>query len=508
MKNFKFIIAIIVVFVFTTAYTFQQKYDYIDGNVLNLPVLTQPHAGHIPLPWISTSIISSLMFRTLLLPDSTLTNFSPDLVSKYSISDEGLVYRFTMKSNHKWSDGEPITAEDVIFSIQSALHTSFVNHLFLNTFKYIEYMETKDNILTIKLSEPHNNFIPVIAQFAIMPKHILKRKNMSLFYADSFWKNPVVSGLYKVGDIKSNEYFKLIRNEYYTGQRPKIDEILLHLDNNTSKIDYYHTNDVAEMVNFRAMRGFTENEIKMLYYRFIVYNMQGYDGFTNPAMQDVRVREAIAFGIDKNKLLYDIFFNIGDVVGNVYTLEDKELHLLEIERSKELLKEANYDMNRPLRIMNPYADSTSIYLAERIALDLQDVGFKTEVINATGGNTEIYSKREYDILIKDLAAFDATEWYLDYDTSNVLMRRILGGQGEFDHYLAEISTTNNPDRYATLMNEMSALGRELIYKVPLFTLNQSVYINTARVKLPKNFVFGNSWYHFDLDFANWQIKKD
>ncbi len=503
----KSIITICLVFVLVSGIAHNLIKKHIDGNVLHLPLLNQVYEGLLPLPWVGNSIVSSLLFRTLLLPDSSLTQFSPDLASKYSISDDGLVYRFVMKENQKWSDGMPITPEDVVFSIEAALHTGFINYLYINTFKKIDYMEIDDNVLTIKLNERHANFIPVLAQFAIMPKHKLEDKDIALLYMDNFWKNPTVSGMYKVGDIRTNQYFKLIRNEYYSGKKPKIDEVMVYIDNTNNKLDYYHTNNISEMVNFRAMRGFTEHQIDMLYYRYIMFNIEGNDGFKNSAMQDLRVREAIAYAIDKNKLLYDIYYNVGNVVGNVYTLEEQELHKLEVERAKKLLKEAKYDFSRPLRIIHQYTDDTSLYLIQRITEDLEKIGFKVEARMATGGNSELYSRRNYDILIKDLAAFDTTEWYLEYDSSNILVRRILGGNGEFDKLLYELLATTNLQRYDEIMGEMSLLGRELIYKVPLFILNQSLYINTERVQLPKNYVFGNSWYHFDLDFANWEIKK-
>ncbi len=508
MQFKKTFLGLFLLFALVTSIAYSISLKHIKGNVIHLPLLNQVYEGNIPLPWLSNSIISSLMYRTLLLPDNTLTKFSPDLASRYSVSDDGLVYKFILKENHKWSDATPISPEDVVYSIETALKTNFINYLYLNTFRKIDFMEVDGQALTIKLKERHANFIPVLAQFAILPKHILENVDIKSFYMDDFWKNPVVSGMYKVGEMKHLSHYKLIRNEYYLGQKPKIDEVILYIDITNNKLDYFHTNNISEMVNFRAMRGYAEYEVKMLYYRYIMYNIQGADGFKNPAMQDIRVREAIAYAIDKNKLLYDIYYNIGNVVGNIYTLEEQELHKVEIENSKKLLKEAKYNFNRPLRLIHQYTDNTSSYLMQRIAEDLEEVGFKVELKLATQGNAEIYNTRDYDVLIKDLAAFDATEWYLEYDTSNVLVRRILGGKGEFDLLLSEVLATTNPVRYQEIMNEMSKLGRELIYKVPLFTLNQSVYVNTDRIKLPKNFVFGNSWYHFDLDFANWEIKKN
>ena len=67
----------------------------------------------VPTPWLNHNMATNLMWRSLLLADSSLTKTSPDLAESVEISEDGLTYTITMKDGLKWSDGEALTADDV-----------------------------------------------------------------------------------------------------------------------------------------------------------------------------------------------------------------------------------------------------------------------------------------------------------------------------------------------------------------------------------------------------------
>src|SRR5690625_125296 len=129
-----------------------------------------------------------LMFRSLFLPDVDLQNVKPDLAEDYNISDDGLTYQIEMKEGLKWHDGEDLTAEDVIWSIETVLKATQINAIYSGAFSTIEGADewkgeeadglsgisVDDNVITIKLSEKVGNFIPVLGQFPIYPKHLLE----------------------------------------------------------------------------------------------------------------------------------------------------------------------------------------------------------------------------------------------------------------------------------------------------------------------------------------------
>ena len=83
----------------------------------------------VPTPWYNRNLATNLMFRSLFIADSTLTSVKPDLAD-YTVSDDGLTYTITMKDGLKWSDGEPLTVEDVVFSIETAQKAATINAIY------------------------------------------------------------------------------------------------------------------------------------------------------------------------------------------------------------------------------------------------------------------------------------------------------------------------------------------------------------------------------------------
>lgn len=109
-----------------------------DSGTLKLSVTTGDGStsdDKIPTPWYNRLLATNLMFRSLFLADSNLTNAQPDLADSYEISDDKLTYTITLKDGLKWSDGEELTAEDVKFSIETALKAATINSIYTSAFK-------------------------------------------------------------------------------------------------------------------------------------------------------------------------------------------------------------------------------------------------------------------------------------------------------------------------------------------------------------------------------------
>ena len=156
----------------------------------------------VPIPWLNRTMPTNLMFRSLFIADSTLNETSPDLAESYEVSEDGLTYTITLKDGLKWSDGEPLTADDVLWSIDAALQTTQVNSIYTSAFKKIADKSAEGNVITLTLSEPYSSLPQILSQFAILPKHSLENVDVLKLDADTtFWQNPVTSGYYMVGAV-------------------------------------------------------------------------------------------------------------------------------------------------------------------------------------------------------------------------------------------------------------------------------------------------------------------
>ena len=167
-----------------------------DG-ILKLAVTTGDGSStddKIPTPWYNRTFATNLMFRSLLLADSTLTKTSPDLAT-CEVSEDALTYTITMKDGLKWSDGEPLTADDVVWSIETAQKAAQVNPNYATAFFYISSLTADGNVITMVLNSPYSAMMDVLAQFAILPKHCLENADPLTMESDPFWTQPVTSGM-------------------------------------------------------------------------------------------------------------------------------------------------------------------------------------------------------------------------------------------------------------------------------------------------------------------------
>lgn len=499
--------------------------DYIDGNVLNLPYVAEWNdEDRIVSPWKNVQFHTGLMFRNLFLADSTFENVEMDLAQSYKVSDDGLVYEIVMKDGIVWSDYEALTVDDVVFSIEAVLVAEDANVIYSAAFSNIEgaseYIDGEaehisglvvtDNMLTINMSIAYPAMEQTLAQFVILPEHILGEEDWPTLYLNTYWADPVVSGMYKVGETVSYETVQLVKNEAYVGEEPNIDEVILYIDYKNADLDYYSTNNSTEIINYRSMRGMEEYNIDILFYRYFVFNICGDDGNQNEAMQDENVREAISCAIDKEGILSDIYFDSGEVIESGVPSSHESYMEVESsydpEKAKQLLEESSYDMDRPLRLLYYYTDSVSRYFMERVAEDLEAVGFTVE-INQSVDTTELYDLREYDIMLKGLSAFSVNEWYLEYSSSNANLSAIFGGITEFESLVNDLYIQVDKDEINDTLQELQVLEQDTLYKIPLFTLGQVLFIRDERVSIPSTVTFGNTWYKYDVDFENWYIKK-
>ncbi len=494
--------------------------------MLNLPYINKWNENDLlDNPWNNAQFHTGLMYRNLFLADSSFEKMEGDLAEQYQVSGDGLLYEISIKQGQYWSDGQDLTIDDVIFSIEGVLQSTVANGIYTAAFGKIEgYSQFMENpsaglaglekingyTVAIHLSTPHPTMISTLAQFAILPAHCFVEADIGLISQNDYWKDPVVSGMYEVSEVVPNDTVTLSINPYYGGQAPQIEQLKLHINYKFANLDYYSTNKITEIINYRSMRSMNEYKVDLLFYRYFVFNIQGADGNQNTAMQEDVVRKAIALSIDRESLLYDIYFDSGTVVDSgvptTHPSSTKVQLSFDPEMAKELLATAEYDLSRPLRLAYYYTDNISLSFMEAVAEDLEAVGFTVELCPLST-SVELYGDRNYDLLLKGLSAFDISEWYLEYDNNNTNLSNLFGGDTAFDPLVEELCSTVDPLVEDALLRELQDMEQSYLYKIPMFTLSQVLYINEERVNLPSNCSFGNTWYKYDLDFENWSIKK-
>lgn len=190
----------------------------------------------------SEKALSKLMFATLSAPDYS-GHIGLNLASSIKTDDSGTVWRVKIREGAKWSDGEPITNSDVLYTV-SVLQDPSVTSPYSSNLSKVDVSE-KDGIIIFTLPTAYANF-PSALDFPILPEHILKDTEPSLLLENSFSLSPVTSGPFSYNASQTigttgEKIVYLAPNESYYGGAPLLDSFAVHA--------YTTKEDIIEAIN-------------------------------------------------------------------------------------------------------------------------------------------------------------------------------------------------------------------------------------------------------------------
>ena len=179
-------------------------------------------------PWLNPGIyaFSKLSLDHLLTADGSLAPTEGQLAESYTVAEDGLSVTFDLKDGLTWHDGEPLTVDDIIWSIETARTVPGINAVFISTFESISEMSADGDTLTINFSKLDPNFLMTFSQFAPLPKHLLDGVNPAEFQQHPFWQNPVGSGPFRIAEVQMNDFVRFVPFENYHGGVAKVEEIV------------------------------------------------------------------------------------------------------------------------------------------------------------------------------------------------------------------------------------------------------------------------------------------
>jgi peptide/nickel transport system substrate-binding protein len=476
----------------------------------------------ISTPWFASGSISHhAMFRALFKAEANLTSVKPDLASGYKFSKDGKTLTVTLKSGIKWSDGKDVTVDDVVWSINSLLRVSRSNAIFVNAFKEIVGSEavngtnkvnmsgitTKGNDIIIALKSPVNVMIPVLGQFMIMPKHVLADEDILKLDTNSFWRNPVVTGPYKVGTFSQGNFITLVPNDKFEGAKPNIKEINIIVSSNlvadakSGKLDYFTSNDPDTIRAMSSVSTFKSAPLDVLFYRYLVVNPTG--PFSN-----IKAREALKYGIDWNRLIPAIYGQQGKVIhggvasGMPHYLPSIPKHKFDKAKATALLKEAKFDFSKTIRLRTYNQSQPAVMIImTAVAQQLTELGMKVEFLPWTGdATTELWTNRNYELALKGLSAFNVSEWFGEY-SNMATFGKLIGAQPEFAALSSQLLQATTLRQTGKILTDLQKLEQETMYKLPMHLLKQVVFISKNISGTPTK--WGNPLYVYQNNIASW-----
>ena len=476
-------------------------------------------------PWLNSgSITQAAMFRALFKANPDMTTVKPDLASGYKVSKDGKTVTITLKTGLKWSDGKPISTDDVIWSMNSALRVTKINANYTTSFKLIDGasavtaankenmsgLTAKGNEITIKLGAPQPLLIPILAQFIILPKHVLESEDLLRLDTSKYWLNPVTSGPFKVGTMSPDNFITLVPNSNFEGKKPSITEInvvssaALLADARAGKIDYFVTQDADTIRGMKSLSTFKSFQTSgSPFHRYWVFNLSD----TSNPLSNIKSREALKYGIDWVNIVKAAYPHgkvINSGVPSGLPFHDKNIptYKYDVAKAKALLKEANFDFTKTVRLRHYHVGPADLIFMTAVAQQMQALGMKVELTRFVGdATTELYTNKNYDMALKGLSTFDVSEWYGEYSNAN--FAKILGTQAKFATLNAQLATAVTLKDRAAALKGLQELEQQTLLKLPTYLLPAYVFVSKRISGAPTK--YGPWLYLYENNFVNWTL---
>lgn len=298
--------------------------------------------------------ISRLVYASLMKYDES-GELVPDMAESFEILRGGRQYRFKLKDNLVWEDGQTISAEDVVFTIKLIQDQQYSSPLNAN-WQGVGVASEGPQTVIFDLSSSYAPFLEN-ATVGILPRHIWQGINPASFSLTDFNLQPVGSGLFLVEKFtKDNSGFitsyTLKRNEKYHGQKSFLNHIIFRFfPSEESAIAALNANGVDGISSLSAsnVANINADNINLHEFRMPRYFAIFFNAEHNEILQDKRVRQALAHATDIQKInttILNDFAQISDTpippALNKYYNTDTGSLGFDAQRAQEILNDANW----------------------------------------------------------------------------------------------------------------------------------------------------------------------
>ena len=440
------------------------------------------------------------IYDTLLYysPDGT-KDPEPRIAESYEISDDGLDYTFHLRDDVTFHDGTPVTADDVVFSIELYKASEYQGSQ-ISMLSSVE--ATDEHTAVCHLDAPYSPFLQGICSPMIASKAYYESSE------DDFVNNPIGTGPYKFVSRAKGSNIKLEANEDYYRGAPEIKEVTFEVipDSSTKAIALqtgevnFAEIDSATKPQLEANPAITIAEVPTSAFSYIAMNTE------KEPFNDVKVRQAINYAIDRDNLVAVCYDGEAEVNSNICAKErfgysdDQFQYTYDPEKAKELLAEAGietpYDLGEIL-VAEKYSN-----LATVIQNDLKAVGLDVTI-----------SVKEFNSYISDLQngsyGITALNMTLEGDTQTLEMAFTSDYIGiannarysdeEMDKLFEQARTETDNDKRAEIFNEIFTKAQdEAIYAVMCNPM--TLYAYNSDLTCPE-FVLEGNYYLYDFSWA-------
>lgn len=392
------------------------------GLQLEPPTLDLTSSPAAAIPQVLLYNVYETLVR--LEADGSITGL---LADTWEVSDDGLVYTFHLREDATFHNGDPFTADDVVFSINNVINKDPA-HPFATTFAPIASVEAIDDttaVITVSQVSANLLFFLTQGQGVVLNEAAI----------GTIENSPVGTGPFSFGTWTVGDSIVVNRDDAYWGVPALLEKVTFRYINDPSAlsnamlagdIDILSGVSAPETLDAFGGEEFTVEE--GLTYGEIVLSLNG----RRAPFDNVLVRQAVSHAIDRDAVVQLAYSGYGTPIGSFSTPLDpwfKDLtgvYPYDPQKAMDLLAEAGWDNSTPLEMILPPV-SYATRSGEIIASQLEAVGVSVNITNVEWGVwlEDVFANYDFDMSIVshveplDLAQYGNAEYYWGNDSPQV-----------------------------------------------------------------------------------------
>lgn len=319
--------------------------------VIAMNPTSEPATGFDPLvAWgCGEHVHEPLIQSTLITTDEDL-NFVNDLATDYLCSSDGLVWTFTIRDDVVFSDGEPLSARDVAFTVNGVIDSAMSE---ADLSMVDRAVAVSDTVVELHLNKPHNALLYTLAVLGIVPEHA---------YGPEYGRNPIGSGRYVLERWDKGQQVIFTASPKYYGRKPSMERVVVVFMDEDAALAAVQKGEVDIAYTYatharQAFEGYELAAYKTVDSRGVSLPsvpaggtklVEGDMAFNtgNDVTADVAVRRAINCGLDRDAVIEHVLDGYGKVAYSVgdgmpWSSPDMKVEL-DREKAARLLDEAGW----------------------------------------------------------------------------------------------------------------------------------------------------------------------
>jgi len=379
---------------------------YVDAFPVKVPILT---------PFIVQDLygmyVNGRICEWLLTYDADTLDYVGVLAESWKVSDDGLTVTYKLRKGVTFSDGQPFTADDVVFSYNWVMNPKVAAPRIRSTLEKVKSVrKTGDYEVVVEFKELFFDAVGTVGSLEIIPKHFVSR-----FTEEQYNTTPGIimgTGPYRMkkgpSEWKPGDLIELVRNERYWGEPGPWEKIVWYEVPNETATETMFKNKELDIFAATAEQFHVLSKDQVLLkwarpleyvspnsgYNYVAWN-QKKPGGAPSRFADKRVRQAMTMLVDRQRFVDEIWYGHGEVGVGPFSPLSGQLDPnitpwpFDVQKAKALLKEAGYEdrngdgviesaAGEPFKFTLVYSSGGPIH--ERIALFLKDSYAKAGIV--------------------------------------------------------------------------------------------------------------------------------